>query len=211
MPMSTGRFCRTCDYDLAASEGPVCPECGRAFSPADHRSFLTHPRRTWQGRWRRWRWLLIPLLLLAAAWPRGWVYTRMSRVDPTAGGTVSGSALVIGRPWWLGGWFAPISWGSTTGAAPVVPPLGDDVQMVDSLWRSDSAWLWRSVSQGQGRLSVVGVQLNRPVKQAEWESLIALYVKVCAAESCTATAESDGMSISAPVPPWVSGTMSKRR
>jgi hypothetical protein len=203
-----GRYCRRCDYDLSASLGQVCPECGRPFSKDDPRSVRTYRKRSWQGRWRRGRWLLVPAALLAVVWPRGWVVTRMMWVDPAGGASVESTALVIGHPWWIKGWFGPLTWSSTAGGPSNPPPA--HVTMVDSLWKSDGALLWKSVSHGQGRLSVVGVSPLRAIKQPEWNRLIADYVGQCASESGTASANSDGMSISAPVPPWTDFMLRRR-
>jgi hypothetical protein len=66
-------FCRQCSYNLQAIPSARCPECGRAFDPADPASFLKAPRtplRIW-GR-RIIFVLLVPTILIGA--PLGWVY-----------------------------------------------------------------------------------------------------------------------------------------
>ena len=73
--MPGGVYCRKCGYDLRAQTAPHrCPECGRNFDPADHKTFLTRPPRG-----AGWRWakrgvigLLSVGLLLGLAW--GWLY-----------------------------------------------------------------------------------------------------------------------------------------
>lgn len=42
--------CLTCHYDLAHLAENRCPECGRAFDPADPNTFL-HNRSAQRGRW----------------------------------------------------------------------------------------------------------------------------------------------------------------
>ncbi len=68
-------FCCACGYDLRGQPAPHrCPECGRAFDPANRKTFLTRPPRGAVWRWtRRTAVLLLSLgLLLAMSW--GWLY-----------------------------------------------------------------------------------------------------------------------------------------
>src|SRR5437868_3523062 len=109
------RYCRKCDYNLSSSEGPLCPECGRAVSPDNPRSYRRAPARTWQARTKRWSWVLAPVVVLAALWPRGWVYTEATWTDPNGGGKVAAQSLLIAHPWWAKGWYAPIGRTTQTG------------------------------------------------------------------------------------------------
>jgi hypothetical protein len=72
-------FCLSCGYALRELPAARCPECGRAFDPADLRTMsLGHPLRPWQ-RWllRPTGWRVIALAVLGTAalaslsrWPR---------------------------------------------------------------------------------------------------------------------------------------------
>ncbi len=44
------RYCIGCGYSLTRLEASACPECGRAFDPADERSFAARPRSPWPVR-----------------------------------------------------------------------------------------------------------------------------------------------------------------
>ncbi|MFA9478968.1 hypothetical protein ACERK3_11795 [Phycisphaerales bacterium AB-hyl4] len=43
--MNARRYCRSCSYPLVT--GNSCPECGRVFDPADHRTWRRRPRSDW--------------------------------------------------------------------------------------------------------------------------------------------------------------------
>lgn len=80
-------YCRGCGYDLreqAAAPGAGerrCPECGRAFDPADARTFLRRPRRVVLRRLVFW--LTPPLmLLLGVSALAGWVYRGWAAEQP---------------------------------------------------------------------------------------------------------------------------------
>ena len=52
-PAVPSGYCTSCDYPLAGVPGTVCPECGRAFDPADPKTFAAKPgarRRRWTRR-----------------------------------------------------------------------------------------------------------------------------------------------------------------
>jgi hypothetical protein len=36
-------YCRNCYQDLSQAPEPKCPACGRAFDPADERTYLPRP------------------------------------------------------------------------------------------------------------------------------------------------------------------------
>jgi len=61
--LNADRYCRGCGYNVRQLPEPRCPECGRAFDPADPRTTLAKPKlATW---WRvRQIWLALFILLL---------------------------------------------------------------------------------------------------------------------------------------------------
>ena len=128
--MKSRCYCLRCDYDLAATVSGPCPECGTIFKHNDPATFSIVPRHTLSYRLRRWKWyaLLLAIILL---WPGGWtlMITRWSATGSTA--TIDGKAFAIGRPWWLGGFWPPITWNSpqTSPAEFVPPPIGENVPL----------------------------------------------------------------------------------
>ncbi|MAE66307.1 MAG: hypothetical protein CMJ18_18715 [Phycisphaeraceae bacterium] len=46
-----GIYCRQCDYSLAGLGAGGCPECGRAFDPANRRTFAAAPKAQAYLRW----------------------------------------------------------------------------------------------------------------------------------------------------------------
>src|SRR5437868_5161225 len=69
-------FCRRCGYALLglAAETRACPECGRAFDPADPRTTARRPPRPALWRWARRGLLLVLLLATAAGGGYAWLY-----------------------------------------------------------------------------------------------------------------------------------------
>ncbi|MDX2116179.1 MAG: hypothetical protein SFZ24_11265, partial [Planctomycetota bacterium] len=62
------RYCRGCRYELMLRDMTVCPECGRAFDPADNSTTLPSPRlsplRTRTGRRVTWAVMLTLLMVV---------------------------------------------------------------------------------------------------------------------------------------------------
>lgn len=85
MTTSAPSYCKKCGYSLAglAADGTACPECGRAFDPADPSTFDNVPRRTRRRRLAR-RLVLIELLIgaVAAFFPRGYAIGRLTLAAP---------------------------------------------------------------------------------------------------------------------------------
>ncbi len=75
---ATHIYCQQCDYVLDGLDRNVCPECGRAFDPADRTTVAQRPghaRRVRLGRLSRLGLLLSVIFLLAVTvWPsrHGW-------------------------------------------------------------------------------------------------------------------------------------------
>lgn len=204
-PAPPTRYCRKCDYDLSASEGPVCPECGRAFSPGDAKTWRSYPRRSWRSRWRRWRWVVIPVLVLIVLWPKGWVRTMVTWVDPVTSETVSSDSLLIAHPWWAGrGWYPPI--GRTTqsaGVASAAPAANaQNVRLVIDLWRCDSANPWRYQKVGRGQIAVAPPARGTVLTADEWTGMIRRYTRTVADKSGMDSAPMWGMNLTADEPDW---------
>lgn len=196
------RFCKGCDYDLSAAPEARCPECGRVFDPAHARSYCTFSRRSWRGRWRRWRPVILPIVVLAMLWPRGWSLLRLTWNDPTGKGSVQTRALVIGRPWWLGGWYPPITWTTTDGAGWQPPGEDTYVSMGALLWNSHGPWLWKGEVSWDGRIGI-----NRPavgsLSDREWKEQIRQCVRGVARESAALSAGEPTLRAWFSAVPWL--------
>ena len=66
-------YCRKCWYILDGLDDPRCPECGRAFDPANRRTYRTRPRRQW---WSRVLLRVMVVMMLVVAIPAGFLYRR---------------------------------------------------------------------------------------------------------------------------------------
>jgi hypothetical protein len=76
-------FCKKCGYALVGLDGQVCPECGRAFDPANRKTFSRKPPRGLAWRWgKRLAALLLPFLL-AAGGGIGWLWWGWHAEQPT--------------------------------------------------------------------------------------------------------------------------------
>jgi len=196
------RFCRGCDYDLSATPPGPCPECGRQFDPADPRSTVPRPRRSWHARARRWGPLLAFILLLAALWPGGALLMTVTWVDPASTTTIAGRALVIGRPWWLGGWWPAIGWSFEDGPAPSPRNNGEVEQFAIAIHQCDAPALWRWRTSGSGRIAVMPVPPVRSIAPDDWRNLLLEYTRAVAAGSAEMSASTSSTAIVAPTPPW---------
>lgn len=102
-------YCRACDYPLGGVEPPKCPECGRAFDPADPATVSARPaarRRRWARR----------VMLLAGVFALWCVFgpSRVARFTwtwPSENGKTATSETrwhVLG-PRWLGMTYAKVT------------------------------------------------------------------------------------------------------
>jgi len=191
---SPRRYCRRCDYDLSAIEGPVCPECGREFSHANPKTYLLYPRQTWRARWRRWRWVIAAAFVLFAAWPRGWVFTETTWVDPSTKGSITSQSLVIAHPWWMKGWYPPIGRTSQQGGQTFTPQTST-VLLSIRLHRCDSVLLWRSENVGRGQLNIAGVPAEANVTPQEWTVMVREFIRLTGDATAARSAKDGGMSM----------------
>src|SRR4051812_43733652 len=67
-------FCRKCGYALVGLPSRCCPECGRAFDPANPRTFASRPPRGWVWRWGMRLALLLLAVSLFAGAGLGWLW-----------------------------------------------------------------------------------------------------------------------------------------
>src|SRR3954464_2705525 len=81
--MTPRMFCKGCGYALVGLESRVCPECGRAFDPANRRTFARKPPRGWVWRWGRRVLALVLLLMLTAGAGLGWLWWGWHAEQPT--------------------------------------------------------------------------------------------------------------------------------
>lgn len=79
------RYCKGCGYSLFGLESRICPECGRAFDPANRRTFAQKPRHWGWRRARRVSAVMIRLLLTAGAGPF-WLWWGWHAEQPTFAG-----------------------------------------------------------------------------------------------------------------------------
>src|SRR5438105_3678911 len=97
-------YCRGCGYVLHGLAQNRCPECGRAFDPADRKTYATSRRALLLRRWLRR--LLPPALILAllTGAPTGWLYHGWKAEQPVlaaidqVGGSVTFTSI---GPRWL--------------------------------------------------------------------------------------------------------------
>lgn len=90
--------CRDCDHDLRGGSARVCGECGRAFDPADRRSYATTRRSFRQIILVR---MVLGFVLVPAAFGVG--YSRSQEFWPSLDGLVRHFllVLVLFGPWIL--------------------------------------------------------------------------------------------------------------
>ncbi len=94
-------FCKACGYHLVGIATNQCPECARAFDPADASSFDAVPRRTRLKRWlKRLAIICVILALVAVFFPRKYVVCELS-LRPPGGTPFQIRRTQLGPPTWL--------------------------------------------------------------------------------------------------------------
>jgi hypothetical protein len=89
MSVPAAAFCKSCDYPLAGVPAAVCPECGRAFDPADPSTYDARPRarrRTWirRGAWAIGVIVLVELLAPSRVAKLTWSWPNSDGVTATS-------------------------------------------------------------------------------------------------------------------------------
>jgi hypothetical protein len=82
-PAAPRRYCKGCGYSLFGLKNRICPECGRAFNPANRRTFAQRPPRGWVWRWGRRVLAVVLLLLLATGAGLLWLWWGWQAEQPT--------------------------------------------------------------------------------------------------------------------------------
>jgi hypothetical protein len=147
------------------------------------------------------------MVAAAALWPGGVLVMTVAWVDPAGTATIRGRSVVVGRPWWLGGWWRPISWSTATGETPAPRNNGEVEQFTISIMSASSPWLWKMKVTASGRLAVTPVPPVRAIPEAEWRAMLMAYARELAAASGKESAEKGGMAIMAGTPPWAIESM----
>jgi predicted RNA-binding Zn-ribbon protein involved in translation (DUF1610 family) len=103
--------CLTCGYLLRGLSEPVCPECGRAFDPADESTFDMRPLG-----WRRRRWIkrgavaLGVAVLYAVVGPRGVMRGEMSFTCAACGDRTTLRRVELRPPAWIPFRYPGVGW-----------------------------------------------------------------------------------------------------
>lgn len=101
-PEAGERFCKACDYPLAAEGMVACPECGRGFDAGDAGTYSARPTAR-RRRWMRRGWMALGVIVLIEVFAPSRV-ARFTWTWPNAdGATVTSETRwhLVG-PRWLG-------------------------------------------------------------------------------------------------------------
>ncbi len=146
--------------------------------------------------------MLAAVALIMLLWPGGLLVMTTAWVDPANAAAIRGHAIVVGRPWWLVGYWPVLAWSTVDGDAPAPRNNGEVEQYTISIVSTDSPWLWKLRPTSSGRLAVTPVPPVRAIPELEWQAMLRAYAQQIARDSAKASAEQGGMSIYATTPPW---------
>lgn len=130
--------CLSCGYLLRGLPEPVCPECARAFDPADPSTFDADPRKR-----RRRRWLIrsaaaLSILALAAAMlPRGVLKASVTFTCTRCNRTITVKRWQLKPPSWIPFPYPGINSRNDSDAGIGTPTGKSCDHLYDSVIRSD--------------------------------------------------------------------------